>query len=122
MSCGVGRRRGSDLVVLWLWCMLAAAALIRPLAWQLPYAIDTDLKKKKKNPLLPISVVLNLSDDTLLLFILFIYLFVCFFLLYSMGTKLHLHVYILFICFLGPHPQHMEVPRLVVESEMQLLA
>ena len=24
--------------------------------------------------------------------------------------------------FLGPHPQHMEVPRLEVESELQLLA
>ena len=27
-----------------------------------------------------------------------------------------------FFCFLGPHPQHMEVPRLGVESELQLLA
>ena len=26
-----------------------------------------------------------------------------------------------FLCFLGPHPQHMEVPRLGVESELQLL-
>ena len=25
-------------------------------------------------------------------------------------------------CFLGPHPQHMEVPRLGVESELRLLA
>ena len=25
-------------------------------------------------------------------------------------------------CFLGPHPQHMEVSRLRVESELQLLA
>jgi len=28
----------------------------------------------------------------------------------------------LFICFLGPHLQHMEIPRLRVESELQLLA
>ena len=28
----------------------------------------------------------------------------------------------LFIWFLGPHPQHMEVPRLRVESELQLPA
>ena len=28
----------------------------------------------------------------------------------------------LFVCFLGPHPQHMEVPRLAVKSELQLLA
>ena len=27
-----------------------------------------------------------------------------------------------FLCFLGPHPQHMEVPRLAVESELQLMA
>ena len=27
-----------------------------------------------------------------------------------------------FFCFLGPHPWHMEVPRLGVRSELQLLA
>src|SRR5512147_2690885 len=32
MSCGVGRRRGLDLALLWLWCRLAAAAPIGPLA------------------------------------------------------------------------------------------
>ena len=32
LSCGVGRRRGSDLALLWLWCRLAATALIRPLS------------------------------------------------------------------------------------------
>ena len=31
----------------------------------------------------------------------------------------HLHVF-LFFCFLGPHPQHKEVPRLGVELELQL--
>ena len=41
MSCGVGRRWGLDL---------AAAVLIRRLAWELPYAKSEDLggKKKKK--------------------------------------------------------------------------
>ena len=29
---------------------------------------------------------------------------------------------IFFFCFLGPHPRHMEVPRLGVESELQLPA
>ena len=29
---------------------------------------------------------------------------------------------ILFFCFLGPHLRHMEVPRLRVKSELQLLA
>ena len=26
-----------DPMLLWLWCRLAAAILIRPLAWELPY-------------------------------------------------------------------------------------
>ena len=33
--------------MLWLWCRLAAAALIGPLAWELPYAAGLALKKKK---------------------------------------------------------------------------
>ena len=36
LSCGVGHRHGSDLALLWLWCRLEAAALIRPLAWEPP--------------------------------------------------------------------------------------
>ena len=48
MSCGVGCRGGSDLVLLWLWCRPAAAALIQPLAWELPYASGAALKIKKK--------------------------------------------------------------------------
>ena len=36
MSCGVGHRCGSDPALLWLWCRPAAAALILPLAWELP--------------------------------------------------------------------------------------
>ena len=55
MSCGVGCRRGSDPALLWLWCRLAAIALIRPLAWELQYAVGAALEmakrqeKKKKN-------------------------------------------------------------------------
>ena len=37
MSCGVGHRCGLDQVLPWLWCRLAAAALILPLAWEPPY-------------------------------------------------------------------------------------
>ena len=48
MNCGVGHRRGSDLALLWLWCRLAEAALIGPLAWERPYASGVDLKKKKR--------------------------------------------------------------------------
>ena len=35
-------------VLLWLWCRSAAAALIQPLAWELPYAAGVALKRKKK--------------------------------------------------------------------------
>ena len=45
MSCGVGRRGGSDLALLWLWCRLPATALIKPLAWEPPYALDVALKR-----------------------------------------------------------------------------
>ena len=48
VSCGVGSRHGSDLALLWLWCRLAALALIRPLAWEPPYAAGAALKRKKK--------------------------------------------------------------------------
>ena len=48
MSCGVGRRHGSDLALLWLWCRPAAVALIEPLAWDPPYATDAALKSRKK--------------------------------------------------------------------------
>ena len=34
--------------MLWLWCRLAAAAPIGPLTWELPYAVGTALKRKKK--------------------------------------------------------------------------
>ena len=47
MSCGAGHRRGSDPRLLWLWCRPAAVALIRPLAWKLPYARGVALKDKK---------------------------------------------------------------------------
>ena len=47
MSCGVGDRHGSDLALLWLWCRSAATALIRPLAWEPPYATGEALKRQK---------------------------------------------------------------------------
>ena len=48
VSCGVGHRRGLAPALLWLWCRLAAIALIRPLAWELPYAAGVALKRQKK--------------------------------------------------------------------------
>ena len=34
-----------DPALLWLWCRPAAAALIGPLAWKLPYAMGVALKR-----------------------------------------------------------------------------
>ena len=48
MGCGVGRRRGSDLALLWLWLWPAATAPIRPLAQEPPFAAGAALKKDKK--------------------------------------------------------------------------
>ena len=48
MSCGVGRRRGSDPTLLWLWCRLVATAHIRPLAWEPPCAVGAALEMAKR--------------------------------------------------------------------------
>ena len=52
MSCGIARKRRSDLALLWLWRRLAATAPIRPLAWEPLYATgaaqENGKKKKKK--------------------------------------------------------------------------
>ena len=48
VSCGVGHRHGSDMVL--LQHRLAAAASIQPLTWELPYAAGTALKRKKEFP------------------------------------------------------------------------
>ena len=50
VSCGVGRRRGSDPALLWLWRRLAATAPIRPLAWEHPYAVGAaqEMTKRQK--------------------------------------------------------------------------
>ena len=47
MNC-VGRRRGSDLALLWLCCRLVARAPVLPLAWEPPYATGVALKRQKK--------------------------------------------------------------------------
>ena len=48
LSCVVGRRRGLDPELLWLWHRPAAIALTPPLAWNLPYAAGSALKSKQK--------------------------------------------------------------------------
>ena len=46
---GIGRRFGLALAALpWLWPRQAAAAPIRLLAWEFPYATNAALKRKKK--------------------------------------------------------------------------
>ena len=48
MSCGAGCRCSSDPAFLWLWCRLAAAAPIRPLAWEPPHTAGVAPEKAKK--------------------------------------------------------------------------
>ena len=45
-NCSTGHRCDSDLVL--LWHRPAAAVLIWPLAWELPYTTGVAIKKKKK--------------------------------------------------------------------------
>ena len=49
MSYGVDRRHGSDPEWLSLWQWPETTALIRPLAWELPYVVSVALKKLKKD-------------------------------------------------------------------------
>ena len=44
MSCGVGHRQGSDLMLLSPWRRPAAVAPIRSLVWEPPYALGAALK------------------------------------------------------------------------------
>ena len=71
MSCGVGRRCGSDPMWLWLWCRPAAAAPIHPLAWIPPYAVGEALKRpkkiklnEKKRPIYPYIPLITLYNYT----------------------------------------------------------
>ena len=52
MSCGVGQRCGWDPALPCLWCRLATAAPIGPLAWEIPYTVGLPLKKQTP-PLFP---------------------------------------------------------------------
>ena len=49
MSCGVGRRLGSDPALLCLCHRPAAECPIEPLTWELPYAICETLKNNSNN-------------------------------------------------------------------------
>ena len=62
MSCGVGYRRGSDPVWLWLWCRLAAVAPIPPLTWEPPYTASAALKRGGGRTALSIYFSLGLLE------------------------------------------------------------
>ena len=47
MSCGVVLRHSLDLMLLWLWHKPVAAAPVQLLAWELSYATDAALQRKK---------------------------------------------------------------------------
>ena len=70
----MGRRRGSDLALPWLWHRPAATTLIQPLAWEPPYAADMALKqtnkKTKKNnkktfKVKPCKAILEINGEKL---------------------------------------------------------
>ena len=48
MSCGVGRRCGSDPVWLWLWRRPVATAPVGPLPWEAPYAAEAAQEMAKR--------------------------------------------------------------------------
>ena len=49
MSCDVGCRSSSDLVLLWLWRRPVPKAPTGPLAWEPPYAAGAALAKRQKD-------------------------------------------------------------------------
>ena len=55
MSYGVGHRCHLGSALLWLWSSPAAAALIQPLAWELPYVTGAALKKQKQTKRIKLS-------------------------------------------------------------------
>ena len=48
LLCAVVHRRGLVPALQWLWCRPAVVALIRPLAWELSYAVVCGPKKAKR--------------------------------------------------------------------------
>ena len=59
VSCGVGRRRGPDPVLLWLWRRPVGTAPIGPLAWEPPYAVGWALGKTKRKKVHYGNVIYN---------------------------------------------------------------
>ena len=56
MSSGLGRRRGLDPALLWLWRTPASTDLIGPLSWEIPYAVGAALKRQKDKKIILIKL------------------------------------------------------------------
>ena len=117
MSCGVGCRCGLDPKL--LWYRPSATAPIRPLEWELTYAMDAALKSKKKKKL-------KLKNNKQMHLIHFLHCYQHLPKNMTFTTPISLsHIAFLFLflfSLLGPYPQHMEVPRLGVRLELRLPA
>ena len=72
---------------------VTTAAQIQSLAWELPYATHVPCSSPKKVFLNELHIWPNI-------------------------TFLSVYIFLSFLLFLGPHPQHMEVPMLRVQSEL----
>ena len=48
MTCGAGRRRGSDPALLWPWLRLVATAPIGPIDWELLHAAGAAPKREER--------------------------------------------------------------------------
>ena len=149
-------------MLLRLWCRWAAAALIWPLAWELPCAAGAALKKKKKEKIfMHRRKCIHKKETWIFLVVQWVRIQCCHccgsgsiplpgtstcyrwhFLLpkviavnnfsailsgkekeyswiYTEIPVFKVHIYVFFFCvLLGPHPWHMEVPRLGVELEL----
>ena len=115
MSCGVGCSRSSDLALLWLSGRPVATSLIRPRAWEPPYASGAALEKAKrpktnkkkpqnkknkppKNHCILTSIILKMKK--------------------VISASIALFYFLLF----RVAPWHVEVPKLGAESELELPA
>ena len=115
MSCGVGRKHRSDLALLWLWCRLAAAAWIRSLAWEPPYAESVALKRQKQNTKKPQTLShWKISPMAILQYNIAIFLAV-------LPKDDHLKGKIIFPCFLLSFYVHLPHPTPLHSGPLQKL-
>ena len=102
--------------MLWLWCRPVATAPIRPLAWEPPYAAGVALekaKRQKEKKKFESCFVAQWFEDVMLS----LHSFTCSFPVFT-ELLIFFLIFFVFLPFLGPLLQHMEVPRPGVESEL----